>query len=190
VDRRELLQWMLAAGGLSAMHRLSAKDLQTLGRDAHRAATRATARATLLDAHAAATVTVAAEHIIPASTTPGATQANVTAFIDTMLDGWYPPADRARFMRGLEELDGRSQSRFGRAFVACASSDQVTLLSAVDAEVTALRTTAGAAANDHWFAMLKYLTVWGYCTSEIGMRETLHSYPPAMRYDGNARIDA
>lgn len=189
MDRRELLQWMVAAGGLAAIHRLSAKDLQTLGRDAHRAATSDTAGSTVLGAHAAATVTIAAEHIIPASSTPGATQANVTAFIDTMLEGWYPPADRARFLRGLEELDRRSQAQFGRVFVTCAPGEQVGLLETFDAEVTSLRMTAGAAANDHWFAMLKYLTVWGYCTSEIGMRETLHTYPMPMRYDGNASVD-
>jgi hypothetical protein len=54
--------------------------------------------------------------------------------------------------------------------------------------VAALRTTNGAAANAHWFAMLKYLTVWGYCTSDVGMRETLHSWPQPMRYDGNVAV--
>jgi hypothetical protein len=38
------------------------------------------------------------------------------------------------------------------------------------------------------FAVLKYLTVWGFCTSEPGMREVLHSLPRPMRYDGAAPV--
>jgi hypothetical protein len=35
--------------------------------------------------------------------------------------------------------------------------------------------------------MLKYLTVYGYCTSEAGMR-ALGLYPMAGRYDGCAPV--
>ncbi len=190
MDRRELLQWMVAASGLTAVNRLSATDLLALGRDAHRGTAADVGRLKFLGAHAAMTVMIAAEHIIPAGATPGATHANVTAFIDTMLDGWYPPDDRARFLRGIAELDGRSMARYGEKFVTGSAAQQIALLETSDVEVAALRSTSDAAANDHWFAMLKYLTVWGYCTSEVGMRETLHSYPMPMRYDGNARVDA
>jgi Gluconate 2-dehydrogenase subunit 3 len=190
VDRRALVQWMVAAGGLAAVHRLSAQDLLALGTDAHRAGAGNATRHSVLDAPTSITVMIAAEHIIPANTTPGATQANVTAFIDTMLDGWYPAPDRARFLRGIAELDARCMDRFGERFANSTSAQQFALLEFFDAEVTALRSTSDAAANEHWFAMLKYLTVWGYCTSEVGMRETLHSYPMPMRYDGNARVEA
>ena len=190
MDRRELLQWMVAASGLTAVNRLSAQDLLTLGRDAHRATAEDRGRMAVLNAQAAISVAIAAEHIIPASATPGAMQANVAAFIDTMLDGWYPPADRDRFLRGLAELDARSMARFGQRFATGTPAQQIALLETSDAEVTAMRATSDAAANEHWFAMLKYLTVWGYCTSEVGMRDTLHTYPLPMRYDGNALVDA
>ena len=62
------------------------------------------------------------------------------------------------------------------------------MVQALDDEVMALRRTAGGAANAHWFAMLKYLTVWGFCTSEPGMREVLRSLPRPMRYDGSAPV--
>lgn len=190
MQRRELLQWMIAAGGLTAVNRLGPKDLLAIGRDGHRAASVDGRQLYALDSHAALTVTVAAEHIIPATATPGATQANVTAFIDTMLSGWYPAADQARFLAGVHDLDARSNTRSGKPFVQCAPADQLALLEVLDAEVTTLRQTQSALANDHWFAMLKYLTVWGYCTSEIGMRETLHTHPMPMRYDGNAKVEA
>lgn len=195
MERRELLMWMVATGGLAAFNQLSVSDLEALGEETHRAARQQTSqpprsRTVLrtLDAHAAATVTTAAEHIIPASDTPGATQAGVTAFIDVMLTAWYTPADRSRFLAGLADLDARARRRAASSFVAARDADQVAMLVALDDEVTAMRRTNPTAANDHWFGMLKYLTVWGFCTSESGMRHTLKSYPPPMRYDGAAPV--
>jgi gluconate 2-dehydrogenase gamma chain len=188
MERRELIQWLVATGGLAAFNRLPADDLVALGHDIHQQAQQPSRALRTLDAHAAATVTAAAERIIPASDTPGATRAGVTAFIDTMLSDWYAPADSTRFLAGLADLDARSRTRHGRAFIECLPADQDVMLDALDNEVVALRRASGASANDHWFAMLKYLTVWGYCTSEAGMRETLHSYPAPMRYDGAAPI--
>lgn len=195
MERRELLMWMLSTGGLAAFNHLSLSDLEALGEETHRSArsqqtqpprSRAVLRS--LDSRAAATVTMAAERIIPATDTPGATQAGVTAFIDVMLTSWYTPAERTRFLAGLAELDVRARQRAAATFVAAAEADQMAVLGALDDELTALRRTNATAANDHWFGMLKYLTVWGYCTSEAGMRYTLKLHPPPMRYDGAAPV--
>ena len=177
---------MIATGGLAALNRLSAQDLITL-RD-HARAQDGFSAPNMLDAHQFATVTVAAELIIPASDSPGATRAGVAAFIDTMLGGWYPASDRDRFRAGLKAVDARSASRNGKPFVAADSAAQLTLLESFDNDVNALRVANDASANQHWFAMLKFLTVWGYCTSEVGMRDTLKVWPLPMRYDGNAAV--
>ena len=184
MERRELLRWMVSTGGLAVFNRLSERDLVMLGEAMH---LQPRALKTLTTAQARV-ITVAAEHIIPASDTPGATDANVTAFIDGMMADWYTPTERASFVNGLAELDTRSRSLYARTFVDSASADQIALLEIIDNEVVALRRERGAAANDHWFAVLKYLTVWGYCTSEPGMRKTLKSHPAPMRYDGNASV--
>jgi hypothetical protein len=184
MERREFLEWLVATGGIASLNRLGLHDLESIGREAHASA----AQAPVLDAHASALVTAAAERIIPATATPGATQAGVTRFIETMLSGWYPAPDRERFVRGLAMLDERSRAVGGRDFLAMAVSGQEIVLQQFDDEVTALRMTTPAQASAHWFAMLKYLTVWGYCTSEVGMRETLRSWPPPMRYAGNVAV--
>ena len=188
MDRRALVQWMIAAGGMATLERLSVTDLIAIGTGAHQRSHTRDSGTVALDAHAALTVTVAAEHIIPASDTPGATQAGVTVFIDTMFNGWYPLADRARFLVGLADLDTRSRARSSRAFVDSAAPDQLALLQVLDDEVNGLRAVNASAANAHWFAMLKFLTVWGYCTSEVAMRDTLNTWPLPMRYDGNATV--
>ena len=46
MERRELLQWMVATGGMAAFNRLSVSDLTTLGHDVHRRASTCTGSVT------------------------------------------------------------------------------------------------------------------------------------------------
>jgi len=174
--RRELITWLVATAGLRALDGLAPADLLALGRDVHRHAT-AHAPRRALTAHAERTVAIAAERIIPATDTPGATDAKVSAFIDKMLADWHTPAERDRFLAGLGDLDARCRARASRDFVDCTEADQVAVLMALDA------------AHEEWFGRLKYLTVYGYCTSEAGQR-ALGLFPPPWRYDGCAPLDA
>src|SRR5437762_12996569 len=93
MERRELIQWLVAPAGLRALDGLEPADLFALGRDIHRDTTSHAAGRTLT-AHAEQTVAIAAERIIPATETPGATDAGVSAFIEKMLTDWHTPAER------------------------------------------------------------------------------------------------
>jgi hypothetical protein len=155
--------------------------LLAFGRGVHRGAG---SGATPLS-HVQRIVNIAAERILP-----GATEANVGAFIDKMLTDWHTPEERERLLAGLRDLDARCQASARRDFVDCAEAEQVAVLTALDNEVTALRAGPGnQRANQHWFAMLKFLTVYGWCTSETGMR-ALGLYPLPSRYDGCAPAPA
>jgi len=175
MKRRELIHWLVGTAGLRALDGLAPADLLALGRDVHRRAPHAAGRT--LTAHAAQTVTIAAERILPATDTPGATDAGVSAFIEKMLTDWHTPAERERFLAGLHDLDVRCRASAARDFVACSEADQVAVLTALDA------------AHEEWFDRLKYLTVYGYCTSEVGQR-ALGLWPQPWRYDGCAPVDA
>jgi hypothetical protein len=167
LDRRDLLQWMVATGGLAALRRFSPRDLTEMGMAAHaRLATSPRVPGTLTPDERRI-VTAAAECIIPRTETPGATDARVA---------------------GLETLDAASRASFGLPYAEASTAQQVLLAQRFDDEVTVLRRTSGATANQHWFAMLKYLTVWGFCTSKVGMRDVLKSFPRPMRYDGAAPV--
>ena len=168
MERRELIHWLVATAGIQCLDSLAPGDLLALGRDVH-AAQQPAMRA--LTSHAERTVSAAAQQILPG--------ADVTAFIDKMLAVWYTQGERERFLAGLPELDTRCRARAGQDFVTCAAADQVAVLTALDDEV--------GTANQHWFAMLKYLTVYGWCTSEAGQR-ALGLYPMAGRYDGCAPV--
>jgi hypothetical protein len=191
MDRRELIRFLMATAGLECLDGFRPDELLAFGVHVHESQTAGRATAGVLEPHARRTVVSAAERIIPASDTPGATDADVVSFIDRMLTDWYSPAERDRFLAGLRELDARCRARHGRDFADCAERDQVAVLTAFDADVTARRranATAAANPNEHWFAMLKYLTVFGYCTSEVAMRRTLGAWPRPTRYDGCAPV--
>jgi gluconate 2-dehydrogenase gamma chain len=172
MDRRELIQWLVATAGLHAVESLAPPDLLALGREVHR---RPHPPRRVFTTHAEQTVTVAAERIIPATDTPGATTAGVTAFIEKMLADWQTAEERERFLAGLQDLDARCRARASRDFIDCAEADQIAVLTALDD------------AKEEWFARLKYLTVYGYCTSEVGMR-ALGLWPLPWRYDGCATL--
>ncbi len=189
MERRELLQWLVATAGLQSLEALAPADLLALGRGVHRDAAGTSQALRALTPAQERLVTAAAERIIPATDTPGATDAQVSRFVDRMLADWHTPAERDRLLAGLPELDARCRARRGMDFVACGEADQVAVLTALDDEVSALRATQGAGpANQHWFGMLKYLTIYGFCTSEPGQREALRLWPPPGRYDGCAPL--
>lgn len=115
------------------------------------------------------TVVVLAELIIPQTDTAGATKANVNQFIDAVLAD-ASAADRQKFIDGLAWIDARSQRDAGAPF-ASATADQQTAL------LTTLSTSNSPAPDDapgvEFFKAIKSLTITGYYTSEVGMREEM-----------------
>ncbi len=120
-------------------------------------------------AHQDATVVEISELIIPQTETAGARAAQVDRFIDTVLED-APADERDSFLRGLAWMDRRSRELSGADFVDTPAAAQVALL-------TAVSTRDGAAVADRegveFFEAIKRLTVTGYYTSEVGMREEL-----------------
>jgi len=182
MNRREVLQ-LLAAGAAWPASRWLTADLAAMGAEvhAHLAAQDATFRA--FDARTAALLTAASDRILPADRTPGALEAQVPRFIDTIMTDWEDADVRDAFIAGLATLDREAAARHGRPFVECGAGERDAILIALDDEVFAL---PGGQRGAHWFARLKSLTVYGYCTSEVGMRQELGAWPRPGRYDGNA----
>lgn len=155
---------------------------------------------TALSAYQNELVTAIAEHIIPATDTPGAKAAQVNRFIDAMLADSFLEADRTRFLDGLDAVDARSQDMHGAPFLESTADQQVAVLEALDAEAYDPEASAdiestpyyraddipeGAPVPDEapFFRMMKELTLIGYYTSEIGATQELRFNPVMGRYD-------
>ena len=199
MNRRLVLKTIGAAAALP----LSSRELFALGRSTHSLvqADHGEARYLFqcLDAEESENLAAATELIIPETDTPGARAAKVPEFIDAVLAGWFEEDERRRFLRGLRDMEERARKSEGAAFSACANEAQVRILREMEAE--ALRTVEAAnprrlarrAAQSgpgapFFFSVLKWLTLFGYYTSEAGMIEELEYVEFPGSYDGCAPL--
>lgn len=180
MDRRQLLG--LIGLAVPALAGLDSRELFAVSR-AVRTAGRA---AGILDAHQLALVDQLAELIMPATDTPGARAAGVTAFVDLIVGEYYHADERTAFVRGLADVDERASSAFGRTFLDLTEPQQAAILTGLDAESRAMPPGSPA----HFFSRMKGLTIYGYYTSEVGYTQELHGVFMPGRYDGNVPVRA
>lgn len=186
-SRRDAVRSLAGFAALPFLETLGVEEMLEVGRRAHALADgRRLAPSRALSAAEYEIVSQAAERIIPRTATPGATDARVADFIDVMLADWYNDKDRTRFKTGLTELDVAARNLTGLAFARAKEPQQTELLKTLDRELDVRRQSGEADADDHWFAMLKHLTVWGYYTSRVGIEKELRMNLMPGRYDGNA----
>ncbi len=171
MQRRDLLKLLATAAVSSAIP----QELLALGRQLQGQISSGTTLRTL-NPHQSGTVTAIAEMIVPETDTPGAKATRVIEFIDLILTDWYAPEETQRFLDGLANADARCRQLFGKDFVDCGDQQQREVLTTLDADVSAeleLR-RSGMHNHDqeekpqHFFYMMKQLTLIGYCTSEAG----------------------
>ena len=115
------------------------------------------------------TVIVLTELIIPETDTPGARGALVNRFIDDVLQK-APQGERESFLRGLAWLDRRTRTLFRKDFAAATPAQQTDLLTRLSAEGNPPREHQ---AGVDFFRAVKALTITGYYTTEIGLRQEL-----------------
>lgn len=129
----------------------------------------------------AAAIAELSEIIIPKTNTPGAKDAGVPGFIDSMLKEVYSKEEQDKFIKGLEEFEAEAQKEYGETFANCDHEDQVALFKKHhDAAVSAMGTggptgwwnTAGGA-DKPFVLKMKELTLLGFFTSEPGATQVL-----------------
>ncbi|HYW51473.1 MAG TPA: gluconate 2-dehydrogenase subunit 3 family protein [Gemmatimonadaceae bacterium] len=107
---------------------------------------------------------------------PGAKAAKTGAFMALMVTDTYTEADQKLFMDGMAALDEASKKANGGAtFLKATPAQRTALLTALDKEQFEFQKTRKPEQPQHWFRMMKELTMLGYFTSEVG-------YTKAMRY--------
>ena len=146
MDRREALQRVaiLLGGTLSAT---TIAGALTGDMRAWAATPEAQWRARTLSPAQTELVATVAEHIIPATDTPGARAAGVHRFIDALLTSHYPAAERNRFLAGVDGVDARARFYHKKSFVACTKAQQVAILTTMDRDAYATKQVAQAAQN-------------------------------------------
>jgi hypothetical protein len=125
-----------------------------------------------------------AEMIIPEDDTPGAKQAGVAEFIDFMVANRVPVSAsrdvrstqdaiemgneaQNRFLAGLDWMNARSKSEFGREFMDCTPEQQNSLMEELAYKAKFKPTTESGRA---FFQLMRDYTVVGYYTTKIGLK--------------------
>lgn len=164
MNRREAL---LLLAGTAALP----ESLRAMGRAVHERARAGMLRT--FTPHQNETVATIAELIIPKTDTPGAREAGVPAFIDVMLADWGDEQQRQMFTTGLANVDERSRAAYGKTFIGCTPEQQTEILQDLDYELARLRDTKSDT-SQNFFQAMKWLTLTGYYTSEVGATSEQH----------------
>ncbi len=157
----------------------------------------------LFDTDHVAFLNEVADTILPTTSSPGAKAANVGQFMTVMVRDCYTPADQKTFLEGLSKLDDASKKQSGSKFLDLSPAQRTDVLIALDKEQKAFtedrnkKLEADRAAHkgeasykepelpNHYFRMMKQLTLLGYFTSEIGATKALRYIAVPGHYDGD-----
>lgn len=149
------------------------------------------------------------ETIIPSSSTsPGAKAAKIGEFMKVYVTDCYDSADQKTFFEGINKIKNLSKSKYGNEFLKLTISQKHDLLNALEKEAqehakhknkltagTGDAIQTGKAQEDnkskmkgeanHYFSMIKDLTLFGYFTSEPGATKALRYVQTPGSYQGN-----
>lgn len=131
-----------------------------------------------------------AETIIPRTDTPGAKDAQVGQLMTVMVNDTYTQQEQEIFHSGLPKINAASQQAYGERFVDLTPEQRHSLITALDAEAKGYSLNH---ADQHYFTMIKQLTLFGFFTSETGAKNVLRymaipgGYDPCLPYEDGDR---
>jgi hypothetical protein len=120
------------------------------------------------------TVIEMSERIIPADDhSPGAKAAQANEYIDLVVSE-SPDATKQSWREGLAAINKMSNEKFGKPFADASVDQQIDLLKEISKNERSPQTV-----EERFFRTIKYATIDGYYTSEIGIKKEL-------QYKGNS----
>jgi Gluconate 2-dehydrogenase subunit 3 len=125
-----------------------------------------------------------AETIIPKTSTPGAKEAAVGAFMTAMVNDCYTKDDQKIFHEGIKQLDDGCKKTHGKGFLKASPEQRASFLTTLDKEAKEHQKAKKKEDPSHYFTMMKQLTLLGFFTSKPGATQALRHEPVPGRYDG------
>jgi len=125
-----------------------------------------------------------AETILPATDTPGAKAARVGEFMKVMVTDCYDEKDQQVFLEGMKALDEACRKAHGKVFMEATPEQRTALLTTINEELKAYNKARKPEDPNHYFGLMKQLTLLGYFTSEPGATQALRYVAIPGRYEG------
>lgn len=125
------------------------------------------------------------ETILPTTaSSPGAKASAIGEFMKVMVTDCYEEKDQDIFMEGIGLLNKASDDKFGKEFMGLSEQEKHDLIVQIDKEAKAYNDTKTESDPEHYFTMMKQLTIWGYFSSEVGATKALRYIETPGRYEG------
>lgn len=125
------------------------------------------------------------ETIIPATAfSPGAKAARIGEFMKVIVTECYSPSEQTVFFDGVSILKNKCNEKYRIEFSLLTPEEKHEFLLDLDKEAKDHERDRGESGAEHFFTMLKQLTIWGYFSSEPGATQALRFVPIPGRYDG------
>jgi len=124
------------------------------------------------------------ETILPATATPGAKEAKVGEFMSVYVKDCYDPKDQTIFVEGMKKLDDASKKKSGKSFMDSTATQRHDLLVDLDKEMKDYQKSKKEGEPNHYFRMVKELTLLGFFTSEVGATKALRYVAVPGKYEG------
>jgi len=125
-----------------------------------------------------------AETIIPQTDTPGAKAAKVGAFMTVMIKDCYEEKDQRTFRQGMEKINDAAEKKFDKNFMELSAEQRHQLLVGIDNEQKEYTKNRKDDDPNHYFRLMKELTLLGYFTSEPGATQALRYVESPGRFEG------
>lgn len=125
-----------------------------------------------------------AETIIPTTNTPGAKEAKVGAFMNTMVMDCYEEKDQKVFLDGMAKLNEACNKATGSDFMKASAEKRKEFLITIDKEAKEYQKNKKPEDPAHYFSLMKQLTLLGYFTSEVGATKALRYVAVPGKYEG------
>jgi hypothetical protein len=125
-----------------------------------------------------------AETIIPKTNTPGAKDAEVGKFMTVMVNDCYEEKDQKIFHEGIKALDEACNKMHGHSFMKAEAAHRKELLTSLDKEAKEYMKNKKKEDPNHYFSMMKQLTLFGFFTSKPGLTECFNYQSVPGKYDG------
>lgn len=142
------------------------------------------------------------ETIIPATDIPGAKATKIGEFMKTIVTDCYTDAQQKVFNDGLAGFNEACKKLNGKTFMDCSADQRKAFLVSLEKEAKEYNKQRDekdkpakekaqkemdphfVGSPSHYYSMMKQLTLWGYFSSEIGMKQALRFLQVPGRYDG------
>jgi hypothetical protein len=125
-----------------------------------------------------------AETIIPQTDTPGAKAAKVGAFMTVMVKDCYEETDQRTFREGMDKINNAADKKFDKEFMELTPQQRHQLLVEIDNEQKEYAKNRKSDDPNHYFRLMKELTLLGYFTSEPGCTQALRYVESPGKYEG------